>query len=205
MRSISRLAATLMLALLFVPTITYAHSGTALHDGMRTLWQDHVSWTRLFIVSAVAGVPDQDATTQRLLQNQTDIGNAVAEFYGKEAGDTLTALLEEHIVIAADIVTAAKAGDKAKVARSNELWKKNADAIAAFLNAANPKQWPLETLQSAMRMHLEQTLAEATHQLEGDYAASIEDYDVALHHMLMIADILSDGIMKQFPAKFTEK
>lgn len=203
MRTGFRLAVTLAFALLFVPSITYAHSGTALRDGMRKLWHDHVTWTRLFIVSAAADLPDKDATTQRLLQNQADIGNAVAEFYGKEAGDTLTALLREHILIAADIVTAAKAGDKAKVASSNERWKKNADEISAFLNGANPKQWPLETLQSAMRMHLEQTLAEATHQLEGNYAASVKDFDIALHHMLEVANILSDGIIKQFPAKFT--
>ncbi len=205
MRSSFRVAATLVLALLFAPTITFAHSGTALRDGMRKLWHDHVSWTRLFIVSAAAGLPDKDATTQRLLQNQTDIGNAVAEFYGKEAGEKLTALLKEHILIAADIVAAAKAGDKAKVASSNELWEKNANEIATFLHGANPKQWPLKTLQSAMQMHLDQTLDEATHQLEGNYPASVKDYDMALHHMLEVANILSDGIIKQFPAKFTEK
>lgn len=204
MGSISRSTGILLFALL-VPTLTHAHSGADLHDGMRKLWGDHVAWTRLFIVSAAAGTKDQDATTRRLLQNQTDIGNAVAEFYGKDAGDKLTALLKEHIVIAADIVTAAKAGDKAKVARSNQLWQKNADEIAAFLNGANPTQWPRPELQSAMRMHLDQTLAEATHQLEGDYAASIEDYDRALDHMLMVADMLSDGIIRQFPGKFTAK
>jgi hypothetical protein len=197
------LAVTLTLALLFVPGIAQAHSRTSFHDGMRKLWHDHVTWTRLFIVSAAAGLPDKDATTARLLQNQADIGNAVADFYGREAADTLTALLKEHILIAADIVTAAKAGNKAEVAKSNQRWKKNADDIAAFLHAANPEQWPLKTLQSALQMHLQQTLDEATHQLGGDYAASVKDFDMALHHMLEVADILSAGIIAQFPGKFT--
>src|SRR6185312_15584097 len=78
----------------------------AFHDAMRKLWEDHVTWTRLYIVSAAADLPDKDATTQRLLQNQTDIGNAVAGFYGKPAGDALTALLKSHILIAADLVAA---------------------------------------------------------------------------------------------------
>lgn len=203
MHTRSRVAA-LTFALLLVPTLAFAHSRSAFHDEMRRLWQDHVAYTRFFIVSAVAGLPDKDATTQRLLQNQTDIGNAVADFYGRDAANQLTALLEDHILIAADIVTAAKAGDKAKVESSNRRWKQNATDISTFLHKANSKHWPLDTLQSAMDMHLKQTLDEATHQIGGDFAASVKDYDHAMKHILAMADILSGGIIKQFPAKFDE-
>src|SRR5918992_5578341 len=78
-------------------------------DAMQRLWVDHVTWTRLFIVSFVGELPDLQATTDRLLQNQVDIGDAVKPFYGDAAGDQLTALLEEHILTAADLLTAAKA------------------------------------------------------------------------------------------------
>jgi hypothetical protein len=189
--------------LLLVPNVMYADSKSAFHDAMRSLWADHVAYTRLFIVSAAAGSADKDATTQRLLQNQTDIGNAVSAFYGQEAGNKLTALLKDHIVIAASIVTAAKAGDNAKVASENKRWRDNATDIAKFLHGANPKHWPEATLQSAMFMHLDQTLSEASNQLKGNYAASIKDYDHAMAHMLMVADTLSNGIVAQFPAKFS--
>jgi len=189
--------------LLLVPNVTYAHSKSSFHDGMRRLWSDHVVYTRLFIVDAAAGSADKDATTQRLLQNQTDIGNAVAEFYGRDAGNKLTALLKDHILIAASIVTAAKAGDNAKVASENKRWRQNSTDIAKFLHGANPKNWPEATIQSAMFMHLDQTLAEATNELKGNYAMSIKDYDQAMDHMLMVADTLSDGIVAQFPAKFS--
>ena len=189
--------------LLLVPNVTYAHSKSSFQDAMRRLWSDHVAYTRLFIVSAAAGSADKDATTQRLLQNQTDIGNAVAEFYGRDAGNKLTALLRDHILIAANIVTAAKAGDNAKVTSENQRWRQNATDIAKFLHGANPKHWPEATLQSAMFMHLDQTLNEATHELKGEYAASIKDYDEAMDHMLMVADTLSDGIIAQFPSKFS--
>lgn len=189
--------------LLLAPNVMYADSKSAFHDAMRNLWADHVAYTRLFIVSAAAGSADKDATTQRLLQNQTDIGNAVSAFYGQEAGNQLTALLKDHIVIAAGIVTAAKAGDNAKVASENKRWRSNATDIAKFLHGANPKHWPEATLQSAMFMHLDQTLSEASNQLKGNYAASIKDYDHAMAHMLMVADTLSNGIVAQFPAKFS--
>lgn len=201
----SRIALVLVLGLMLVPNVTYAHSKQSFHDGMRKLWEDHVTWTRLFIISATAGLPDKDVTTQRLLQNQADIGNAVAEFYGADAGKKLTSLLRDHILIAADIVTAAKAGDNAKVASSNKRWHENADEIATFLHGANPKHWPLATLQSMMNTHLQQTLDEATHRLKGDYAADTRDYDQIVDHILHMADALSDGIEAQFPAKFTAK
>src|SRR5207249_9476871 len=82
----------------------------ALNNAMRGLWEEHVLWTRLFIVSDVANLPDLAATTARLQQNQTDIGNAVAGFYGDAAGNQLTGLLKEHILEAAAILNAAKAG-----------------------------------------------------------------------------------------------
>lgn len=191
--------------LLLLPSTTYAHSHKAFHDAMRRLWSDHVAYTRLFIVSAAAGSADKDATTQRLLKNQDDIGNAVADFYGKQAGDKLAGLLRDHILIAANIVTAAKAGDNAKVTSENQRWKDNANAIATFLSNANPKHWPATTLKSALATHLEQTLNEASHELKGDYAASVKDYDEAMSHMLMVADVLSNGIEAQFPAKFDKK
>src|SRR5256885_13801688 len=168
---------------------------------MRSLGSDHVASTPLFIVSAAAGSADKDATTQRLLQNQTDIGNAVAEFYGRDAGNKLTALLRDHILIAADIVPAAKAGDNAKVASSNKRWHDNAAEISTFLHGPNPKHWPTATLQTAMNTHLDQTLEEATHQLKGNYAASVMDYDHVVQHILAMPVILSDGIIATFPAK----
>ena len=198
----SRLAVVIA-TLLFVPNVTYALSRTDFQDAMRRLWSDHVAYTRLFIVSAAAGSPDKDATAQRLLQNQADIGNAVAQFYGSDAGNKLTALLKDHILIAANIVTAAKAGDNAKVTSENKRWHDNATDLAKFLHGANPKNWPEATLQSALFTHLDQTLNEASHQLKGNYAASMKDYDEAMGHMLMVADTLTNGSVAQFPSKFS--
>lgn len=192
-----------VLVLLFVPNVTFAASQAEFQDAMRRLWSDHVAYTRLFIVSAAAGAADKDATAQRLLQNQADIGNAVSAFYGRAAGDKLTALLKDHILIAANIVGAAKAGDNAKVTSENKRWRDNATDIAKFLHTANPKNWPEATLQSALFMHLDQTLSEASNELKGNYAASMKDYDAAMDHMLMVADTLTKGIVAQFPSKFS--
>jgi hypothetical protein len=172
-------------------------------DAMRQLWEDHITWTRLYIVSAIAGLPDTDATTQRLLQNQTDIGNAIKPYYGDAAGNKLTALLKDHILGAAALLTAAKSGDNAAVQKASDQWYANANDIAAFLNSANPTNWPLDTMQAAMKAHLDQTLAEAVNHLKGNYVADVADYDMVHEHILMMADTLSTGIINQFPDRFT--
>lgn len=172
------------------------------HDTMRRLWEDHVTWTRLYIVSALAGLPDAEATAERLLQNQTDLGNAIKPFYGDAAGDRLTALLKPHILIAAELVTAAKAGKSADVTSASTRWYENANEIADFLSAANVKHWPQATMRAEMRHHLDLTLEEAQARLRGDWKADIAAYDKVHHHILGMADVLSKGIVSQFPKRF---
>jgi hypothetical protein len=174
----------------------------AFHDAMRKLWEDHITWTRLYIISAAEDLPDQALTAGRLLQNQTDIGDAIKPFYGEEAGDQLTALLRDHILIAAEVIDAAKAGDTAAFDAALAPWYDNADDIAAFLSAANPDHWPLAEMQAMMKSHLDLTLEEAAARLGGDYAADIAAYDKVHADILHMADMLSDGILHQFPKAF---
>lgn len=176
--------------------------GAEFQDAVRKLWEDHVTWTRLYIVSAAAGLPDAQLTAERLLRNQDDIGDAIKPFYGEEAGEKLTALLREHILQAAELLTAAKAGDTAKVGTVKTAWYENGDEIAAFLSGANPKNWPLEAVQHHMRMHLDLTLDEAVKRLEGKFAEDIALYDQVHDAILEMADILSAGIQAQFPQRF---
>jgi hypothetical protein len=174
----------------------------ALHDAMRKLWEDHITWTRLVIVSLANDLPDSGPTVQRLLQNQDDIGDAIKPFYGDAAGEQLSALLRDHILIAAEIIQAAKSGDTAAQDEAIARWYANADDIAVFLNSANPRNWPLDEMKMMMREHLDLTLQEAVAYLQGDQAASIAAYDQIHLQILGMADMLSDGIIRQFPSKF---
>jgi hypothetical protein len=174
----------------------------AFHDTMRRLWEEHIVWTRMYLVSAIAGLPDTEATAERLLRNQADIGDAVRPFYGDAAADQLTTLLREHILIAADLVTAAKAGDATRLTAEQARWDANAAAIAAFLSGANPRAWPRDEMTAMMRTHLETTTAEALARLRGDWVADIAAYDAVQDHILRMADMLSDGIVQQFPERF---
>ena len=174
----------------------------AFHDQMRNLWEDHVTWTRLAIVTFADGSPGFDATAGRLLQNQSDIGDTIKPFYGDAAGNRLTSLLHDHITIAVEILQAAKTGNTDAFNAANARWYANGNDIADFLAAANPRSWPDAVMRADMKTHLDQTLAEAAHELRGEYAAGVTDYEGIHAHILMMADQLSAGIMAQFPSRF---
>jgi hypothetical protein len=181
---------------------TLTRKEVTLREGMRQLWEDHIVWTRLAIISLTTDSPDTDATVGRLLANQTHIGNAVKPFYGKAAGNKLTAELRKHILIAADLIAAAKAGDQANLAEEQANWAKNADDIAAVLASVNPRFFKLSVLKAEMAMHLKLTTEEAVARLQGNWAADVAAYDKIHRHILHMSDYLSDGLVKQFPKRF---
>jgi hypothetical protein len=159
-------------------------------------------WTRQAIISLETGTPDTEASVGRLLRNQSDIGDAVKPFYGAKAGDALTRELRSHILIAADVIAAAKAGDAAKLADAQERWVANADDIARLLNGVNPRYWKLDRLKAEMHHHLELTTAEAVARLKGDWTGDVAAYDQVHEHILHMSDLLADGLIKQFPRRF---
>ena len=219
--SIPAVTLSLLAATALVPAAAAAHDGRtarthahaapapaltarqlAFHDAMRKLWEDHVTWTRLAIVSFAGGLPDLPATEARLLANQRDIGKAIEPYYGRTAGHRLTALLREHILGAVALLQAAKSGDQTAIGNASAAWYANANQIADFLHAANPHAWSRTAMRAMMKTHLDQTLAEAQHRLNGDFAADVRDYDAVHRHILEMADMLSAGIMRQFPERF---
>src|SRR5947207_8808752 len=78
-------------------------SAVALKMAMHKLWEDHITYTRNYILSAVAGLPDTESVAKRLLQNQNEIGTAIMPYYGEPAGQKLSALLRNHILIATEV------------------------------------------------------------------------------------------------------
>jgi len=165
-----------------------------LQTAMRKLWADHVLWTRQYIVSTVLNDPSAQAASVRLLKNQEDIGKAVVPFYGAAAGAKLT-------LIAVDLVSAAKAGNAVKQADADKRWHQNAADIATFLSGANPN-WRRQTLLDMLNRHLALTTQEAVNRLQHKWNDDVSNFDAIFSQSMMMADALSAGIIKQFPAKF---
>jgi hypothetical protein len=97
---------------------------------------------------------------------------------------------------------AARSGDNAAITKASAEWYANANQIADLLHSANPHAWSKTAMRKMMKIHLDETLSEAQHRLQGDYEADVRDYDAVHHHILEMADMLSAGIIHQFPRRF---
>lgn len=172
-----------------------------LKSDMRKLWEDHITWTRNVILNIIDDLPGTSQAVARLLENQVDIGNAIKPYYGAPAGDHLTALLHDHITIAASILTALKTNNTAAFTTANAQWYVNADSIAKFLSTLNPA-WGYADLKTMMFRHLDLTAAEAVARLQANYSADVTAYDNVHGEILQMSDMLTDGIVSQFPNKF---
>jgi len=179
-------------------------SADELRTNLRVLWEDHAMYTRNVILNIIDDLPGTNEAVARLLKNQDDLGNAIKPVYGDAAGKQLTELLKEHIVLAADLLKAAKANNQPEFNNVNTKWFKNADSISAFLNTANPKNWSLDDMKKMMHEHLKLTTDEAVARIKKDYKADIEAYDKTRAELLQMSDMLAVGIIKQFPEKFVK-
>lgn len=173
----------------------------SLARALQRLWTDHVVWTRQYIVAAVDQRPEAEQAAGRLLKNQEDIGNAVVPLYGNEAGARLTELLKQHIMIAVDLIEAAKSGDQARFGELDTQWTQNAAEIATFLSGANPN-WAKQDVTDLLNLHLSLTKDEVVARLEKNFDNDVEAFDKILTEILTLADALSEGIIKQFPERF---
>jgi len=173
----------------------------SLTRAMERLWTDHVIWTRQYVIAAVDDRPEVETAAARLLKNQEDIGEAIVPFYGEDAGARLTDLLKQHILIAVDLVAAAKSGNDSDFATHDQRWTQNAAEIASFLGSAN-SYWPEKVVVDLLSLHLSLTKDEAVARLQKDYERDAEIFDQILTEILTLADALSEGIVKQFPEKF---
>jgi len=187
-----------------------SRSAVTLHDGMRKLWEDHITWTRNVIISFECNVSDPGATLPdlgtalgRLFQNQADIGNAIKPYYGTEKGNQLTALLHDHIAIAGEILQAVKTGDTAAYQDANRRWYANAHEIAVFLSQTlDPPLGSLSDIDQALKAHLDLTTDEVVARANSDWTGDVAAYNNVHSEALDIADTLSNGVIGGFPGRF---
>lgn len=172
-----------------------------LRSEMRSVWEQHVEWTRMAIMSLVFNLPDVNFVLARLLQNAPDMGGLLRPYYGKRNANKYSDLIKDHLLIAADLVKAAIAGDAQAVERIEKKWYANGDEIVQFLSEINPKI-SKEEFRKMFYEHLALTKAEAVAMITKDYKTGVDLYDKIEKDALEMADEISDAIVKQFPQRF---
>ena len=174
----------------------------AYHNRMHRLWENHGNWTRLFVTSTLDELEYRDPTRSHLLENQQNIGKALKPFYGDKAGEQFTALLEVHVQLTGEMLQAAKSADAAAFEDTVDQWYANADQLAEFLHELNPGQWQLAETKTIFRGYLDLTLELAIARWSGVLAEDAAATDKMRVQAARIADMFSEGIIKQFPDRF---
>ncbi|MGE5167876.1 MAG: hypothetical protein ACM3KT_04595 [Deltaproteobacteria bacterium] len=188
------------------PTVheTHAAATTApkLHATLRSLWHGHLVATHDYALAVHANnKAGESKAADAVVANAKEIANAVAGFYGKDAGDGLLKLLAGHWGGVKAITDSAHAGDKTAEQKALTEALDNGTAIAKFLSGANPN-WTEGGLQGALAMHVNDHKMQVDQMMANAPAAEqAKSWTEMQQHMDMIADVLSDGIAKQFPDK----
>lgn len=183
------------------PTGEIGKAEQTLSNFMRLLWEQHVYWTRMVILGIAFELPDTQVVTNRLLRNPKDFESALRSFYGEDIAAKFAQLFTSHLTIAAELVKAAKAGNRAAAADAEKRWYANADQIAAFLGSINP-YWSAQEWQKMLYDHLAMTKAEAVDILTQKYENSISMFENIEREALAMADMTTQGIAKQFSQYF---
>ncbi len=167
----------------------------------RLLWMEHVNWTRMTIMGIVFGLADLQFVQYRLLKNATDMGKCIRPYYSDQIADRYAALIKEHLVLAAELVTAAVKGDTKTADEKEKEWYRNSDDIASFWSSVNP-YLEKEEVREMFYTHLALTKLEAVCMIQKNYKVDIEVFDKIEEEALEMADMISGGIIMQFPHMF---
>lgn len=172
-----------------------------LNNEMREAWEQHVYWTRMLIISICEKLADQQATTDRLLENPKDIADIFAKYYSLDVAKQIEDLLTEHLKIGAELITALRDGKTQEAEQLDRQWYANADAMAQAFSSINP-YFDQGEMTNMLYDHLDITKKEVAQRLAKNYPEDIDAFDSAEEQAIAMADQFTAGIMQQFPQKF---
>lgn len=170
-------------------------------ERMNLMWEQHIMWTRMLLISIAENLKDLNATQTRLLQNPKDIADIFRRYYGNAVANRIQQLLTEHLVIGKDLIVALKNKNEQQVANLNTKWYQNADEMAEAFSSINPF-YPKEEIRKMLYEHLRLTTNEVNNRLQGNYEADINDYDMVQKEILKMSQFFVNGIVQQFPNLF---
>jgi hypothetical protein len=149
------------------------------------------------VISSAEDLADVDIVAQRLLRNPSDFAEVLAVYYGEKVAEEFNRLLTDHLLVAAEIVNAIKAGDTQTAQAQRVKWFQNADDIAAFLAGINPF-WDEMQWREMLYQHLELLEDQIAFRFAGRYQDDVEIFDIIEEQALMMGDVMARGVINQF-------
>ena len=168
---------------------------------MNLVWEQHIMWTRMLLISIAENLKDLEATQARLLRNPKDIADVFRRFYGNAVANRIQQLLTEHLTIGKDLIVALKNKNQEEAKRLNTKWYQNADEMAEAFSSIN-LFYPREEIRNMLYEHLRLTTNEVNNRLQGNYVEDINSYDMVQKEILRMSQFFVNGIVRQFQNLF---
>lgn len=167
-----------------------------LSNEMRRLWQEHMLWTRMLILTMVDGLGGEDVATKRLLQNPGDLGRLFGRYFGEQTGNKIENLVADHLKIGKSLIQASIDKNTATAADLDRRWYENADAMANAFAMSSP-YYDRQTLQKMLYHHLGLTKQEVELRLAKNYQSDADNYQAIEQQAYNMADYFTQGIAQQ--------
>ena len=167
-------------------------------EQMNLVWEQHIMWTRMLLISIAENLKDLEATQTRLLRNPKDIADVFRPYYGNNIASEIQRLLTEHLAIGKDLIVSLKNKNQEQANALSTKWYQNTDQMAEAFSSINPF-YPREEVRRMLYEHLRLTSEEVNARLRGDYTADINAYDMVQKEILRMSHFFVNGIVRQFP------
>jgi hypothetical protein len=141
---------------------------------------------------------DGDAAAVGLLTTMESTAEALEPHIGEDAAKELQHLLRHHVLIAVELLSAARSGHIERFKKEDERWIASASEIAAFLSSVN-QNWARDVLDRHLQLLVQLTKDEAVARIAGSSRVDLQTYDAIHEEAMAIADLLEEGLARNVP------
>jgi hypothetical protein len=173
-----------------------------LRTELNALLSEHVILASAATGAALGGrAAEFQAAAGALDANSVDISRAIGAAYGPDAEQAFLPLWRKHIGFAVDHTQGVATQNKAKQNKAVADLVQYTQDFGAFLSSANPNL-PKNVLAELVKTHVLMLKEVIDGQSSGNVVQTYTALRHAAGHMAMVADPLTEAIVRQFPAKF---
>ena len=169
----------------------------------RDLWLGHIYWVQHAVLdNAKSSLAERDAVKKEVDANTKQIAGTLTPFYGEDRSQKFLSLLDINIGAVREYSEATVAGDKSKQDAALARLASNANDFGAFFSGINP-YLSESTVRGLIAAHGAHHVLQINQYKKKDYAHLDETWKLMREHVYVIADTLSEALVKQFPGKFS--
>ena len=171
-------------------------------QAFRDLWLGHIYWVQHAVLDSAKNSPaERDAVKKEVDANTKQIASMLIPFYGEARSQKFLSLLDINISAVREYSEATVAGNKSQQDAALARLASNSEDFGVFFSGVN-LYLKKDTVRGLIAAHGAHHVLQINQYKKKDYAHLDETWKMMREHVYVIADTLTDALVKQFPGKF---